>query len=68
MTMTSTDKARQHARHPHYCTCGKVVWGNGANYQHREMHRRRNDGHHYTGPDQWKAIHAKQAQAQEGEG
>lgn len=37
----SSKRAKGHAKHKCYCTCGKVVSGNGAIYQHREMHRRR---------------------------
>lgn len=40
--------AAAHAKHAMRCTCGRVVHGNGAKWQHREMHRRRADGHHYT--------------------
>lgn len=32
-----------------FCSCGRIVKGNGAKHQHREMHRRRADGHHYIG-------------------
>jgi hypothetical protein len=38
---------RGHTKHKGLCTCGAVVCGNGGKYQHREMHRRREDGHHY---------------------
>lgn len=34
-----------HTRHATYCSCGRVVWGNGGRSQHREMHERRGDGH-----------------------
>ena len=42
----------RHAKRAHYCTCGKVVHGNGAEYMHEEMHRRRGEwrtegGHFY---------------------
>ena len=37
----SSERAKNHVKHKGYCTCGKVVSGNGAIYQHREMHKRR---------------------------
>lgn len=39
--MTSTDKARAHARIAYWCTCGKVVHGNGGKWSHAQKHRRR---------------------------
>lgn len=41
-------RAQAHARRSHLCTCGAIVSGNGAKYQHREMHRRNGDGHRYV--------------------
>lgn len=40
-------RAQAHARHGFYCSCGKIVHGNGAKHMHREMHRRHGDGHRY---------------------
>ncbi len=44
--MSSRDRARAHLKHAHHCTCGRVVHGNGAKWQHVQMHHRRGDGHH----------------------
>ena len=51
---------RAHTKHKGYCTCGKVVSGNGAYAAHKAMHERRGEwrrdftgavvnenGHHY---------------------
>ncbi len=45
--MSSRDRARAHLKHAHHCTCGRVVHGNGAKWQHGEMHYRRSDGHRW---------------------
>lgn len=36
------------ARHAYFCTCGKVVHGNGGRAGHFYMHEQRNDGHRET--------------------
>lgn len=36
---------RGHTKHRDYCTCGRSVCGNGGRHAHREMHRRKKDGH-----------------------
>lgn len=41
-------RAQAHARRGHFCSCGAIVHGNGAKYQHREMHNRAGDGHRYV--------------------
>jgi hypothetical protein len=41
------EMARAHAKRASYCTCGKVVHGNGGEHMHREMHKRKGDGHYY---------------------
>jgi hypothetical protein len=46
---------RAHANHASFCSCGKIVHGNGATAMHRAMHKRRNDGHHYLVEDHWRA-------------
>lgn len=46
----SNQRARAHAKHAHYCSCGKVVWGNGGKAGHAYMHERRQDGHGFIGP------------------
>jgi hypothetical protein len=40
-------KAQAHAKHRYYCTCGVAVSGNGGKAQHKGMHIRLADGHHY---------------------
>ena len=44
--MTAREKAQHHAKYPHHCSCGRVVFGNGGKAQHFPMHKRRGDGHH----------------------
>lgn len=44
---TSRQRAQAHAKHGYHCTCGRYIAGNGGKYQHAQMHKRRNDGHHY---------------------
>lgn len=48
MSRTSADKARQHAKHAHYCTCSRIVFGNGGKASHAYMHEQRNDGYGFT--------------------
>lgn len=43
---------RAHARRANYCTCGKIVHGNGGKHAHRAMHERKGEwrtegGHRY---------------------
>lgn len=47
---------RAHVLHKTYCTCGKVVCGNGGRASHRAMHERRKDGHHGITRDAWLAM------------
>lgn len=49
---------RAHTKHKDYCTCGKVVCGNGGKASHREMHERKGDGHHPITEDAWRAMFA----------
>lgn len=35
--------ASRHAQRTYYCTCGKIVRGNGGRAQHRAMHVRRGE-------------------------
>ena len=46
MTTTRRQRASAHARHGHYCSCGKVVFGNGGKASHEAMHVRRRDWKH----------------------
>lgn len=36
-------KARAHAKHAHFCSCGKVVHGNGGKAAHQAMHERKGE-------------------------
>ena len=48
-----------HAQNAHYCSCGKVVWGNGGKVGHENSHKRRQDGHDWITPDEWRAMKAR---------
>lgn len=50
----SRARAQAHAKHAYFCTCGRVVHGNGAKYTHAAMHKRRNDGHGYVVRERWR--------------
>jgi hypothetical protein len=50
------ESAREHAKHPHYCSCGKVVHGNGAKAAHRAAHERRGDRDRYVTHDAWLGL------------
>lgn len=52
---------RAHTKHKDYCTCGKIVRGNGGRASHREMHRRKGDGHHTITREAWCDMMAKQS-------
>jgi len=39
--------AQAHAKRASYCTCGKTVHGNGGEWMHAQMHKRKADGHYY---------------------
>jgi hypothetical protein len=41
------EMAKAHAKRAWYCTCGKIVHGNGGEHMHREMHARKGDAHYY---------------------
>lgn len=64
--MSSRTRAQAHAKHAHYCTCGKTVHGNGARAQHRAMHARLADGHKYMTYTEYlrrqEGTHGKQAE------
>lgn len=47
-----------HVKHRGYCTCGKVVCGNGGIYNHAAMHKRKGDGHRYLTYSAWQAAQA----------
>ena len=44
-----------HLKHKGYCTCGRVVSGNGGQHSHRAMHERRQDGHRFMTYSQYLA-------------
>lgn len=44
---------RAHTKHSGYCTCGKIVCGNGGIYMHKQMHIRKSDGHQYLTYSAW---------------
>lgn len=46
-SIAATRRAQAHAKHAFYCTCGKIVSGNGGKYNHRQMHERAGDTHCY---------------------
>lgn len=54
--MTPRDKARQHARHYYFCTCGTVVNGNGGKASHAYKHERLKDGHHYLSAEAYRKL------------
>lgn len=44
---------RAHTRHKGYCTCGKVVSGNGGIFNHRQKHERLQDDHRFMTYTAW---------------
>lgn len=44
----ASERAKAHAKYSARCSCGAIVHGNGARYQHRAMHQRADDGHRYV--------------------
>lgn len=49
---------RAHARRAWFCSCGKIVHGNGAQAAHSAMHDRKGDGHHYLIEDEYRRRQA----------
>lgn len=47
---------RAHTKHKTYCSCGKVVCGNGGRASHRDMHERKGDGHRAMFEDAWRKL------------
>ncbi len=47
---------RAHTKHADYCTCGRVVRGNGGRASHRHMHHVDGDGHHGVTADVWRRM------------
>lgn len=52
---------RAHTKHKDYCSCGRVVYGNGGRAIHRAMHERKKDGHRPLVEDAWRAMMAEKA-------
>jgi hypothetical protein len=50
---------RAHARRANYCSCGKVVYGNGGRATHKAMHIRNQDGHRFMIEDRWRIEMAR---------
>lgn len=61
---------RAHTRNKEYCSCGKIVRGNGGISSHRAMHERKGEwrrdftgaivnsnGHHFMAYSDWLARH-----------
>lgn len=42
-------RASAHTKHAFYCSCGKVVHGNGGKAGHAYMHEQAKDGHQFVG-------------------
>lgn len=53
MTSRNYKRATAHTKHAHYCSCGRVVFGNGGKAGHGYMHEQRRDGHTWIGRTQW---------------
>lgn len=47
MATTRKQRAQAHAKHGFFCTCGRIVHGNGGKAQHKYMHEQAGDGHRY---------------------
>lgn len=60
---TRRDIMSAHAKHPHYCSCLRVVFGNGGQAGHAYMHERRGDGHRFVVPDEWARLAKEKADA-----
>lgn len=47
MATTQKQRAQAHAKHGFFCSCGRIVHGNGGKAQHAYMHEQADDGHRY---------------------
>lgn len=56
MATTARERARRHANRGYLCSCGKIVHGNGARYQHRAMHDRAEDEHRYVRAEYYREL------------
>lgn len=59
---------RAHVKYRYYCTCGRVVCGNGGRASHRTMHVRAGDGHRYITQGAWEAMWTKECETCLGSG
>jgi len=59
---------RAHVKHKGFCSCGKVVCGNGGRAAHRDMHERRGDGHRFLVEDAWVAMWTTKCETCDGSG
>ncbi len=48
-------KSSRHARRAHYCSCGKIVRGNGGQSAHQAAHDRRNETDNFITVDAYRA-------------
>jgi hypothetical protein len=45
---------RAHVKHKGFCSCGRIVSGNGGQHSHSAMHERKGDGHRFLVEDIWR--------------
>ena len=57
---------RAHTKHKSYCSCGKIVCGNGGRHSHAAMHKRKADGHRYLTYTAWAATPTEAGETKEG--
>jgi hypothetical protein len=57
---------RAHAKRAYYCTCGKIVHGNGGRASHFDMHERRGDGHHRISGSHWNELFREESEGRSG--
>ena len=50
-----------HAMNGHYCSCGKVVWGNGGKAGHQNSHKRKQDSHAWLTKEEWAQMMTERA-------
>lgn len=61
--LTDDAKPKKRVAGPYYCSCGKVLSGNGAMFMHPRMHQAQSDGHRIVTADEWRALFATDADA-----
>lgn len=55
MATTRKQRAQAHAKHGFFCSCGRIVHGNGGKAQHAYMHEQASDGHRWMMRSAWLA-------------